>query len=116
MNKIKHKLAIEFLRLEIKKISNRIKINKQALRNNQRSASLGQPQVAEYDKSESNWYCAEYAIYSAKKTVTAFLIVYAEIRGKLHLPEERIKDYAGYVEAARKRMDEYVEKKQVALL
>lgn len=117
MDRTQHKLAMEFFRSEIKTLAKRLEINKQALRHNNRSASLGQSQVADYDKSgEKYWYYAENAIRNDKARITALHVVYGELRGKPHLIEEKKEQYVSDIEISRKRMEEYIEKKQVALV
>jgi hypothetical protein len=117
MDKAQHKIAMEFFRSEIKKLAKRLEINKQALRHNQSSISKGQSPVADYDTSgEKYWYCAEAAIRNDKKWITALHTVYAEIRGKSHLPAEKREAYVQSIEAARKRMEEYIAAKEVAVV
>jgi hypothetical protein len=113
MDKIQHKLAMEFFRSEIKKLVKRLVTNKSALRHNQQSLSKGQPQVANYDTTgERYWYCAEGAIRNDKTRITSLHIIYGELRGKPHLTEEKKKEYATACEAIRKRLDEYIKEKQ----
>ena len=117
MDRTQHKLAMEFFRSEIKTLAKRLEINKQALRHNNRSASLGQPQVADYDKSgEKYWYCAENAIRNDKARITALHVVYGELRGKPHLTEEKKEEYVSGIQNSRKRVEEYIEKKQAAIV
>lgn len=117
MDRIQHKLAMEFFRSEIKFLARRLATNKQALRRNQSSISKGQSPVAVYDTSgEKYWYCAEAAIRNDKYRITCMHIAYGQVRGKRHLNEEREKDYAESSEIVRKRMEEYVKEKQAALV
>jgi len=117
MDRTQHKLAMEFFRSEIKTLAKRLEINKQALRHDQRSASLGQPQVAEYDKTgEKYWYCAENAIRNDKARITALHVVYGELRGKPHLIEEKKEQYVSDIEISRKRMEKYIEEKQASIV
>jgi len=118
MDKIQHKLAMEFFRSEIKTLAERLANNKLALRHNQRIASkeLNEPSK-DYDTSgEKYFWCAEQAIRNDKERITAMHIVYGEIRGKPHLTEEKKKDYVPLIEATRKRMEEYVSQKQAAVV
>jgi methionine synthase II (cobalamin-independent) len=118
MDRTQHKLAMEFFRSEIKTLAKRLEINKQALRLNQRSASQGLPGNAyTYDISgEKYWYRAENVIRNDKARITALHVVYGELRGKPHLIEEKKEQYVSDIEISRKRMEEYIEKKQVALV
>jgi hypothetical protein len=118
MDKTQHKLAMEFFRSEIKTLAKRISQNKTALRHNQRVASKGlDDPYKEYDKTgERYWWCAEQAIKNDKSVITALYILYAEIRGKKHLSEEKRQNYVSLIEVARKRMEEYIAQKQATLI
>lgn len=118
MDKTQHKIAIEFFRCEIKTLAKRISHNKTALKHNQRVASKGlDDPCKEFDMTgEQYWWCAEAAIKHDKARITALHILYAEIRGKKHLLEEKRQNYDTYIENARKRMEDYVTQKQAALV
>jgi hypothetical protein len=62
------------------------------------------------------WYCAENAIRNDKARITALHVVYGELRGKPHLIEEKKEQYVSDIEISRKRMEEYIEKKQAAIV
>lgn len=118
MDRIQHKIAMEFFRSEIKTLAERLAKNKLAHRHNQRIASkeLNEP-AKEYDRTgEKYWWCAENAIRNDRSRITALLVVYAEIRGKSHITEEKRKEYVSLIEATRKRMEEYISKKQIAVV
>ena len=118
MDKAKHKIAMEFFRSEIKTLAERLAKNKTALRHNQRIASKGlDDPLKQYDTSgEKNFWCAEQAIRNDKERITAMHIVYGDLRGKSHLNEEKKKLYAALIEATRKRMEEYITAKEVAVV
>ena len=118
MDRIQHKLAMEFFRGEIKSSAKRLSHNKMALRQNQHDASTGLPGNAHsYDTSgEKPMYWVSSPIYYDKKWITGLHIVYAEIRGKSHLTEERKVNYVKDIKIARKRMEEYIAAKQVAVV
>jgi hypothetical protein len=117
MNRIEHKLAMEFFRSEIKFLARRLNTNKQAHRLNQSSISKGQSPVAIYDTSgEKYWYSVTGAIRNDKTRITALHIIYAEIRGKVHVNEEKKKEYVKNIEIYRKRMEEYIKEKQDSLI
>lgn len=119
MDKAQHKLAMEFFRSEIKKLSKRLIYNKNALRCNQRIASkkLEDP-LTEYDKSGMayKYYVPESIIYVDKENITAHHIVYGELRGKAHLPEEKKGKYASLCKIVNNRMEEYIKEKQVVMV
>jgi hypothetical protein len=114
MDKTQHKLAMEFFRGEIKTLAKRISHNKNALRLNQRITSKGLDEpLSEYDASGTayKYYVPESLILTDKINITAFHIVYGELRGKAHLPEEKKKEYDSICENVRKRMEKYIEEK-----
>jgi hypothetical protein len=118
MDKIQHKLAMEFFRSEIKSLAERLSCNKKALRLNQRSASLGQPQVAIYDRCDiPPPFYPEHHIRYDRALITALHIVYGEVCGKCHILDKKKEEkYVHVAKTCRNRMEKYIKEKQDALL
>ena len=119
MDKTQHKIAMEFFRSEIKTLAERLSKNKAALRHNHRVASKGLNEpTKEYDKTGTvyKYYSAESIIDLDRHAITALHILYGELRGKPHLPEEKKEEYVSTINADRKRMEKYIKEKQDALV
>lgn len=111
MDRIQHKLAMEFFRSEIKSLSERLSHTKHALRHNQRIISLGlsEPTIAYKPTKNLYCYCPEHIIRSDKFSITCLYIAYATLRGKTHIPKEKVlPHHVKELEAITARMEEFI--------